>query len=306
MGCLAGTLAVAACERLDLWSNPPADEAGEPLEFTLDEVARLLASVPIGEGQVAEVRDAVASSSGNGYDEEYPMRQVFETPGTGVGGTPATRVAAYPTPLRDLLAAEIRKQYGTRALDGDAFLDALSGSDVQSRFIISGFQSFKALSDEACRPFDKDRRGLNLGEAAATIIFKDEVPGPDDWCIVSGAVRNDANHISGPSRTGEGSFRALKAALGDFDPGLLAMVSVHGTSTPYNDEMEAIAIARAGLDKVPVSCLKGVFGHTMGAAGILETILSMASVDDGTASDDGHYLPQTSLNTGSMAFHQIW
>ncbi len=158
----------------------------------------------------------------------------------------------------------------------------VSGSDVQSRFIISGFQSFKALSDEACRPFDKDRRGLNLGEAAATIIFKDEVPGPDDWCIVSGAVRNDANHISGPSRTGEGSFRALKAALGDFDPGLLAMVSVHGTSTPYNDEMEAIAIARAGLDKVPVSCLKGVFGHTMGAAGILETILSMASVDDGT------------------------
>ena len=130
-GCLAGALAVTACERLDRWGNPPADEAGEPLVFTLDEVARLLASVPVGQAQVAEVRDAVASSSGNGYDEEYPMRQVFETPGSGVGAEPATRVEAYPEPLRDLLAAEIRKQYGTRALDAEAFLDALSASDVQ-------------------------------------------------------------------------------------------------------------------------------------------------------------------------------
>lgn len=130
-GCLAGTLAVAACERLDRWGTPSSDEAGDPLVFTLDEVARLLAAIPVGESQVAEVRDAVATSSGNGYDEEYPMRQVFEAPGTGVGGSPSTRVEAYPEPLRDLLTAEIRKQYGTRALDAEAFLDALSDSDVQ-------------------------------------------------------------------------------------------------------------------------------------------------------------------------------
>ena len=94
-------------------------------------MARILAAVPVGEDQIAEVWDAVTASSGNGYDEEYPMRQVFEAPGTGIGDTPATRVEAYPEPLRDLLAAEIRKQYGTRALDADTFLDALSGSDVQ-------------------------------------------------------------------------------------------------------------------------------------------------------------------------------
>ena len=69
-GCLAGALAFTACERLDR-VNLPADEPGEPLVFTLDEVARLLASVPVGQDQVAEVRDAVASSSGNGYDEDY-------------------------------------------------------------------------------------------------------------------------------------------------------------------------------------------------------------------------------------------
>ena len=158
----------------------------------------------------------------------------------------------------------------------------VTGSDVQSRFIISGFQSFKALSDEACRPFDAGRKGLNLGEAAATMIFTYKIPGPDDWVLLRGAIRNDANHISGPSRTGEGSFRAIKAVLGDIAPERLALVSVHGTSTAYNDEMESIALTRAGLKDVPVNSLKGYFGHTMGAAGILETILSMASVDDGT------------------------
>jgi len=158
----------------------------------------------------------------------------------------------------------------------------VTGSDVQSRFIISGFQSFKALSQEACRPFDAQRKGLNLGEAAATVIFQYKTPGPDDWVLVSGAIRNDANHISGPSRTGEGSFRAIKAALGDVNPESLALVSVHGTSTAYNDEMESIALTRAGLQNLPVNSLKGYFGHTMGAAGILEAILSMASVDDGT------------------------
>ena len=130
-GCLAGALAVTACERLTQWGNPPADESGEPLIFTLDEVAWLVASIPLGQDQVAEVRDAVTSSSSNGYDEEYPMRQVFESPGMGIGATPGTRVEAYPEPLRNLLAAEIRKQYGTRSLDADAFLDALSASDVQ-------------------------------------------------------------------------------------------------------------------------------------------------------------------------------
>ncbi len=170
-----------------------------------------------------------------------------------------------------------------RELHGGKFGTVIvTGSDVQSRFIISGFQSFKALSQEACRPFDARRDGLNLGEAAATIIFKYKTPEPDDWVLLRGAVRNDANHISGPSRTGEGSFRAIKAVLGDIRPEELALVSVHGTSTAYNDEMESIALTRAGLQNVPVNSLKGYFGHTMGAAGILETILSMASVDDGT------------------------
>lgn len=160
------------------------------------------------------------------------------------------------------------------------------GADVQSRFVVSGFQSLMALSPDPCRPFDIERIGLNLGEAAATIIFDKVEDGEEReegeaWLAVNGAVRNDAHHISNPSRTGEGCYRAICAALGDTPASELAFVNAHGTSTLYNDEMEAVAIDRAGLREVPVNSLKGYYGHTMGAAGVLETILSMQAADDG-------------------------
>ncbi|MBQ3710164.1 MAG: beta-ketoacyl synthase [Bacteroidales bacterium] len=155
------------------------------------------------------------------------------------------------------------------------------GCDVQSAFIVSGFQSFKALSAEPCKPFDANRCGLNLGDAAATIVYtRKETAAPEEWVACRGAIRNDANHISGPSRTGEGSYRALKAVLGDMDPERIAFINAHGTATLYNDEMESVAIERAGLAHVPVNGLKGYYGHTMGAAGVLETILSMKAIDD--------------------------
>lgn len=155
------------------------------------------------------------------------------------------------------------------------------GCDVQSAFIVSGFQSFKALSVEPCQPFDAHRTGLNLGDAAATIVYarKDQI-NENDWVACKGAIRNDANHISGPSRTGEGSYRALKTVLGDVNPEEIAFINAHGTATLYNDEMESVAIERAGLSQVPVNGLKGYYGHTMGAAGLLETILSMQAIDD--------------------------
>ena len=157
------------------------------------------------------------------------------------------------------------------------------GADVQSRFIISGFQSFKALSPEPCKPFDANRLGLNLGEAAAAIVYQSvEKVQSGQWVAGTGAICNDANHISGPSRTGEGSYRALKTVLEDADVDDIAFVNVHGTATLYNDEMESIAIERAGLIDNPVNSLKGYYGHTMGAAGVMEVILSMRAVEDHT------------------------
>jgi len=152
------------------------------------------------------------------------------------------------------------------------------GAEIHSRFIVTGFQSLKALSDEACKPFDAARKGLNLGEAGAAMVLS---AGKGRFQIVEGVIRNDANHISGPSRTGEGSYNALRYLLPLTDKEDLAFVSVHGTSTLYNDEMESIALDRAGLLDVPVCALKGTFGHTMGAAGILESIMGMLALEQG-------------------------
>jgi 3-oxoacyl-[acyl-carrier-protein] synthase-1 len=172
------------------------------------------------------------------------------------------------------------------------------GAEMLSKFIISGFQSFKALSPEYCRPFDAERIGLNLGEAAATILYtchcglgpqspdsRRELrvkPTMTNVALLQGAIRNDANHISGPSRTGEGCFRALRYLLQDVMPDEIAFINAHGTATPYNDNMESIAITRAGLESVPVNSLKGYFGHTLGAAGVLESIISMHALMDET------------------------
>ena len=148
--------------------------------------------------------------------------------------------------------------------------------------MISGFQSFKALSNERCKPFDAERRGLNLGEAAATIVFHRGEPSQGDVVFRGGGNRNDANHISGPSRTGEGLYNAIQNAVKEVDLSKLAFINAHGTATPYNDDMESWAIERSGLSNVPVNSLKGYFGHTLGAAGILECIISAHALADNT------------------------
>lgn len=150
------------------------------------------------------------------------------------------------------------------------------GCDIQTKFIVSGFQAFKALSPEPCLPFSPDRKGLNLGEAAATIIYSiqpSEVSSQTFWTLETGSIHNDANHISAPSRTGEGAYRCLMDVMEGLSPADIDLVGVHGTATLYNDDMERFALERAGLQDKPISALKPFFGHTMGAAGVLETIL---------------------------------
>lgn len=155
------------------------------------------------------------------------------------------------------------------------------GAEVQSKFIISGFQSLKAMSSLPCRPFDIERNGLNLGEAAATIVLSQKPVVGNPWKIVNGVVRNDAFHISTPSRTGNGAFNALKQAVQGYDTDDIAFINAHGTATLFNDQMESVAIERAGLSHIPVNGFKGIYGHTMGACGVLETILSIESINHG-------------------------
>ena len=159
------------------------------------------------------------------------------------------------------------------------------GADMLSKFIVSGFQSFKALSPELCKPYDKNRIGLNLGEAAATIIYgKTDTKLPKNSIILSaGAMANDANHISGPSRTGAGLYAAIKKVMKGVTPDEIAFINAHGTATAYNDDMESLALTSAQLQDRPINSLKAYFGHTLGAAGILETIISSLAIIDNTA-----------------------
>lgn len=157
----------------------------------------------------------------------------------------------------------------------------VTGADTLSKFVVSGFQSFQSLSAQLCKPFDAQRDGLNLGEAAATVIITREPTQPAENLteIVRGAMHNDANHISGPSRTGEGLYLAITDAVKNDE---VDFISAHGTATPYNDNMESIAISRAKLNQVPVNSIKAFFGHTLGAAGVLETIIAIESMKSGT------------------------
>jgi len=134
------------------------------------------------------------------------------------------------------------------------------------------------MSAERCKPFDNKRKGVNLGEAAATVVLTTtpEIGKAIPIEIFGGALSNDANHISGPSRTGEELAAAVNAALNNsgIKGESIDFISAHGTATAYNDEMEAKAFCHAGLNNIPLNSLKGYFGHTLGAAGIVEIIVS--------------------------------
>ncbi|GGF03905.1 beta-ketoacyl-[acyl-carrier-protein] synthase family protein [Hymenobacter cavernae] len=153
------------------------------------------------------------------------------------------------------------------------------GADEVSKFTLAGFHAFNALSRQPCRPFDATREGINLGDAAVAMVLT-TVPGvgSGDVEVVTGFSTNDAHHISAPSRTGEGLYQAVTKVLRQMGEGTVDFIGAHGTATRYNDEMEAQAFHRAGLHDVPLHSLKGYFGHTLGAAGILEAALGIESM----------------------------
>jgi 3-oxoacyl-[acyl-carrier-protein] synthase-1 len=156
----------------------------------------------------------------------------------------------------------------------------VAGADVISKFVLSGFGSFQALAAGPCRPFDQARDGINLGEGAGAVVLSGEARYRGNLRLRGGSVSNDANHISGPSRTGEELAQVIIRSLTEAGcgPNEIDFISAHGTGTLYNDEMEARAITLAGLATAPVNSLKGYYGHTLGAAGLIESIVTLQSM----------------------------
>ena len=179
------------------------------------------------------------------------------------------------------VSGAVALHYGDRLIKTGRYKNVLViGCDRFTPFVLNGFQSFQAIADRPCRPFDEARNGINLGEAVATILLSAEKNSDNDIELLSGATSNDANHISGPSRTGKELADAIKRAFSDahISSEQIDMISAHGTATPYNDEMEAKAINLAGLGSKPIHSLKSFVGHTLGAAGVLESVMILESM----------------------------
>lgn len=171
--------------------------------------------------------------------------------------------------------------YALRLLQSGRYRHALVvGADRFTRFVLSGFQSFQAIADEPCKPFDAHRKGINLGEAAAAILLSTDDNHEPLARMLSGSTSNDANHISGPSRTGEELALAIDRTLKEakMTAADIQMISAHGTATLYNDEMESKAFGIMGLANTPVHSFKGYVGHTLGAAGIVESAMIIEAI----------------------------
>jgi 3-oxoacyl-[acyl-carrier-protein] synthase-1 len=196
-----------------------------------------------------------------------------------------------------------------RLIDAGSYdMAVVAGADVISKFVLSGFGSFQAISSGPCRPFDQSRDGINLGEGAGTVVLSSREKYRGGIRFRGGAVGNDANHISGPSRTGQELCQVINKSLAaaGLRAGEIGFISAHGTATLYNDEMEAKAITLAGLQSVPVNSLKAYYGHTLGAAGLIESIVTLQSMRENLVlpslgfEDNGVSMP---LNICSSLLH---
>ena len=179
-----------------------------------------------------------------------------------------------------VLAVNIAKRFIEMGVLEDAYVLAL---DELTDFVLTGFNSFQALDFELCKPFDINRKGVNLGEAAACVYIS-KIREKNSFQIIGEASINDANHISGPSRTGEGLVLSVESALNEANISStdIDYISAHGTATLYNDEMETIAFNRLQLQEIPTNSLKAFYGHTLGAAGLLEMIIAMKQSHENT------------------------
>ncbi|HVU07884.1 MAG TPA: beta-ketoacyl-[acyl-carrier-protein] synthase family protein [Verrucomicrobiae bacterium] len=177
----------------------------------------------------------------------------------------------------------IALQQGAKMIQrGEADAVLVAGVDCLSAFVMAGFTALKALDPNGCQPFDRNRCGLSPGEAGAAIVLIRGDLISDSKIILRGwGMSNDANHLTGPSRDGSGLAQAIRIALdsAQLSPRQIDYVNAHGTGTPYNDAMESLALQKIFSDACPpFSGAKGMLGHTLGAAGVLETILCVLAL----------------------------
>ncbi|WP_346235932.1 beta-ketoacyl-[acyl-carrier-protein] synthase family protein [Niabella insulamsoli] len=219
------------------------------------------------------------SSNGSGYLQSYSnsantsfLQQQFNV--KGIVNTFNTACSSSANAI----------MYGARLIrNGMADRAIVGGVDSLSKYTVNGFNALMILSDQLCRPFDVERKGLNLGEGAAFLILEKEEGAleKNKYAVVAGyGNSNDAFHPSSTSAEGEGPYLSMKRALDSarLQPGNIDFINAHGTATENNDETESVAMQRL-FETVPeFASTKSYTGHTLGAAGAVEAVYSILSL----------------------------
>lgn len=159
----------------------------------------------------------------------------------------------------------------------------VGGVDTLCGSVLFGFNALGLVSAEPCRPFDASRDGLSLGEAGGFAVLERAAPDEDGLQLRGYGESSDAHHMSAPHPEGLGATLAMRDALAraGIDPGAVGYLNLHGTSTPANDAIEARAVAALFPDSLHASSTKGWTGHTLGAAGIVESVFALIALRDG-------------------------
>lgn len=201
-------------------------------------------------------------------------------------------------------------------LSGQCARVLVGGAECLSRFHLNGFNSLMILDKEHCRPFDKDRAGLNLGEGAAYLVLESEDSaakrGASPIALLEGWTnRCDAFHQTASSPSGEGAYLAMTEALAlaGLSPSDIDYINAHGTGTPNNDASESTAMLRVfGTGLPPVSSTKAFTGHTTSASGSIEAVICILAIQRGlipanlgwTSPFEGGITPVTKTLSGRL------
>ncbi|GAB4554822.1 MAG: beta-ketoacyl-ACP synthase II [Geothermobacteraceae bacterium] len=180
-------------------------------------------------------------------------------------------------------------QAATRIRNGQSEAVLVLATDLVSEFVFSGFSALKGISTSDCRPFDQRRDGLLLGEGAAALLLMPPQKAAAEGLPILGELvgwgcAGDAHHITAPARDGSGLIAAVEQALkcAGAGPDDVAAINAHGTGTVYNDAMELTAFRQLFGDRaLPLNSVKGALGHSLGAAGAIETVLGLSALKHG-------------------------
>jgi 3-oxoacyl-[acyl-carrier-protein] synthase II len=292
-----GELAPATRRRLSRPDHFALAAAGEALgDAGLDAAARYGAALVVGAttGGMRETEAAYGRWRADATTR-LPLSQVLGTPLACAAAAVSRAFAVYGPQETVSTACSSSALAIGRAADlvrrGETSVAIAIGTDALCRLTQAGFDALQALDPQGCRPFDRGRRGLTLGEGAAAIVLEDAAHARARGarvrarCLGWGSA-TDAHHPTAPHPDGAGALAALRHALADAGtaPEAIDYVNAHGTGTPQNDATE-IMVLRAVLGtratRVPVSSTKSQIGHCLGAAGALEAVVTVLALEGG-------------------------